>query len=126
MPGTGFAHPEVEVGLLGRAGARRSYRAEPVAGGDPVSCVNGDRGEVEVRGVEAVRRADAHGPAGRAGRAREANFAAGRCDHRIADFARDVDAAVLIRGVWVVAVSVRRDDFTVERPLPFRPRGRSR
>jgi len=113
MASTGLADAEVEVGLLGGTGARRSNGSESVAGGDPLSGASGDRRKVEVGGVEAVGRADAHSQAGRADRAGEAHFAARRCDHGIADFAGDVDAAVLIRRVWVVAVPVRRDDLAM-------------
>ena len=98
VAGAGVAHAEVEV-RRGRPSATpvvpdrpdalaRRHAASPRA--------HGERGEVEVRGVErpsAVRMLDRQ--ARRARRAREADLAARRGHDRRADGRRDVDAAVL-------------------------------
>jgi hypothetical protein len=113
-----FAHAEVEVRRRGGALARRPHRTDAPPGRDPLATAHRECGEVEIGGVEAVARPDAHGQPRRAGRAREQHLAAGGRHHRSADRCRDVDASVLSGRVRVGPVAVLRDHLAADRPEP--------
>jgi hypothetical protein len=121
--GAGVSHAKVEVRLLGRPNPGRADVADPLAGRHPLALPHRDGREVEVGGVvAAVGGANAHGDARRPGHAGEADLAGGRGHDRRPHLARDVDAAVLAAGVWIVAVPIRRDHLAVEGPHPRGPR----
>jgi hypothetical protein len=61
---------------------------------------------VEIRGIEAVAGANAHGETGRARRTGEANLAARSRHHAGPDRARNVDAAMLPTRIRIIAVAV--------------------
>ncbi len=125
VPAARFAHAEVQVWLDGGARAARADRTQALAGRHVRAGSDRERGEVQVRGVEAVGGPHAHGQARRARRAREQHIPACGRHHRRAHRRRNVDPAVLPSGIRVVAVSVLRDDIAPHRPCPRRVSRRS-
>jgi hypothetical protein len=122
--GAGVADSEVQVRALGGPHTGRTHRSDRFARGDPLALVHGGGGQVQVRGVvEAVGGSDAHGQPGGAGGSREAHLTAGGGYNRCARLGGDVDAAVLPRGVRIVAVSVGSDHLPANRPDPIGARG---
>ena len=101
--------PKCRWGWTAERVPRRADRAQALAGGHVRARADRDRGQVQVRGVEAVAGPHAHGQARRAGRSRQTAPRRPPPPHRRAHRRRDVDPAVLPGGIGVVAVPVRSD-----------------
>ena len=124
VPRARFAHAEVQVRLDGRARARRPDSPHALARRDARAGANGERGEVQVRGVETVGGPDAHGQTRGPGRSDEANLAARRGHNRGAGRRGYVDPSVLPARVRVRPVPVLRDHLALNRPAPRSVSGR--
>jgi hypothetical protein len=124
MAAAGLAHPEMQVGWLGRPRSRRADGTDPFTGRHGLAFLHRRGGEMKVGRVKAVERTDAEREPRRAGGTGEADGAAHGRHHRLPGFPRNVDAAVLAARVGVVTVGVRSDDLAAQRPYPGGRRGR--
>jgi hypothetical protein len=95
-----------------------------VALGDHPAPFDEQRTELRQRHRMAVRGADRHDEAVPGDGAREGDLAGGRRDHRRAELACDVDAAVLAARVGVGAEPERAEHLPACRPRPRGGRGR--
>lgn len=115
----GVADAEVQVRRLGRSPSADADRAQTLARRHLLPCLDRRGREMQVGGVEApVGRAHRDGEARRAGHARKADLTRRGRHHASSDRPRDVDAAVLARRVWIVAVAIRRDHLAAQWPTP--------